>query len=200
MRTSAESSPCEDRLVAKSDAITLLPGSRYWESRSENRICVRLVFVPAGKIDVALWWNRSGGNPDVQLIFGLYHESVELGMLVGNGFDAPGLHRRGFGTLLVNTAVQALKSVCAPHERVHGLLSNTAEYQLPAERRLTLEANRRAFWRRFGLDVVTLGDPPLDYLHGDVAGLREVPGGAVAGEFPRYVELSAFSIGPPEGF
>jgi hypothetical protein len=180
--------------------VGLLPGSRYWQARAENRICVRLQFVPAGKIDVALWWNRAGGNPDVQLIFGLYDGSVELGMLVGNGFDAPGLHQRGFGTLLVNTAVQALKSVCAPQERVHGLLSNTAEQQLPAERRLVLEANRRAFWRRFGLDVVALGDPPLDYLRGDVDGLRLVQGGMVAGEFPRHVPLSVFSIEPPEGF
>jgi len=175
-----------------------MPGSRYWSARAQDRICVRLQFIPASKIDVALWWNHRDGNPDVQLTFGLYDGSVELGMLVGNGFDAPALHRRGFGTLLVNTAVQALKSVCAPSERVHGLLSNTAEHELPAERRLALEANRRAFWRRFGLDVVALGDPPLDYLRGDVGGLVEVRSGSVAGAFPRYVPLAEFTLQRPE--
>ncbi len=207
-------------------SLLLTPGFRYWQRRAHNRIGIRLGFIPANRIEVCIWWNRSSGiggiagevgtgsevgaganpeaaaaqSPDVQLIFGLYEESVELGMLTGNGFDAPGFHRQGFGTLLVNTAVQALQSVCPEPMLVHGLLSNTAESALTAERRRELEANRRAFWRRFGLDVLTLGDPPLDYLRGRVGGLKVVAGGSVAGEFPRLVPLEEFSETRPAEF
>lgn len=178
----------------------LTPGFWYWSDKAKDSVCVRLLFTPGSRIEVGVWWNRAGGSADVQLVFGLYGDSVELGMLNGNGFDTPRFHRMGFGTLLVNTAIQALKAICPPSMLVHGVLSNTAEAGLPPERRLALEGNRRAFWLRFGLGVVALGNPPLDYLRGNVGGMHPVASGTVAGEFPRYVPLAAFSQAPAPGF
>ncbi|SPE20747.1 hypothetical protein SBBP1_1170001 [Burkholderiales bacterium] len=177
----------------------LVPGARYWQAQSKDRIWVRLLFVPNSKIEVGIWWNRLGRHADVQLVFGLYGDSVELGCLTGNGFDAPGFHRLGFGTFAVNIAVQALKVGFPPSHLVHGVLSNTAEEELPTEERLRLEAGRRAFWRRFGLEVVSRGDPPLDYLRGSVGGLRVVPTGLLAGQFPRCISLLDFVSERPAG-
>jgi hypothetical protein len=178
----------------------LKPGARYWHAQAKDQIWVRLVFAPQSRIEVDIWWNRIARQPDVQLIFGLYSDSVELGCLTGNGFDAPEFHRLGFGTFAVNIAVQALKAGFPRSLLVHGVLSNTAEAELPAEDRLRLEANRRAFWRRFGLDVVVRGDPPLDYLAGHVGGLHIVTTGMLAGQFPRCVSMSDFVSERPAGF
>jgi len=185
---------------ASAPSAELAPGPRYWQAQAKDRLCVRLQFVPASKIEVGIWWNRVGGRPDVQLVFGLYGNSVELGSLMGNGFDAPQFHRLGFGTFAVNIAVQALKACCAPSVLVEGVLSNTAEAELATQERLRLEANRRAFWRRFGLDVVSRGDPPLDYLVGRVGRLHIVPTGMVAGQFPRCISLMDFVRERPTGF
>ena len=178
-------------------AHALAPGVMYWQARERDRIVVRLVFAPENRIQVDVWWNRSEGRPDVQCVFGLYGGSVEFGSLTGNGFDAPQFHRIGLGTFVVNVAVQALKATCKRSTIVEGVLSNTAEAVLPEQERARLEANRRAFWRRFGLDVQTRGDPPLDYLTGHVGSLRIVPTGLVGGQFPRCVSLRDFASERP---
>jgi len=177
--------------------MTLAPGSHYWKAQAKDQIWVRLQFVPQRKMEVDIWWNRLGHHPDVQLQFGLYDDFVELGCLTGNGFDNPQLQGIGFGTFAVNIAVQALKACYPPHFKVQGLLSNTAEAGLEPARRLHLEANRRAFWRRFGLGVITREDPPLDFLAGQVGHLQVVPTGLLAGQFPRYVPLDEFVRDPP---
>jgi hypothetical protein len=169
------------------------PGAWAWQADSRDHLRVRLQFTPGVKIEVGIWWNRDGGHPDVQLIFGLYSGSVELGCLQGNGYNAPGLHQAGFGTLAVNVAIQALQRCCAPGLLVEGVLSNTDEIGLPAQERARLEENRRAFWRRFGLSVVQRGTPPLDYLHGHVRDLHTVDHGTVAGQFPRCIALQNFT-------
>jgi hypothetical protein len=183
---------------ARTVAPLLAPGARYWQTQARDRVCARLLFAPADRIEVDVWWNRNpaGGRPDVELIFGLYGRSVELGSLQGNGFDRPELHRSGFGTFVVNIAIQALQAACDPELPVGGVLSNTAEAGLEPERRLRLEAGRREFWRRFGLQVVSRGDPPLDYLHGRVGDLHCVATGVVAGQFPRWVPLRDFTLRP----
>jgi len=177
----------------------LAPGACYWQAQAKDRICVRLLFVPRNKIQVDVWWNRLGGHPDVQLVFGLYGDAVEFGSLTGNGFNAPAFHRLGFGTFAVNIAIQALKAGFAPWLPVVGILSNTDEIHLPEQERARLEGNRRAFWRRFGLNVITRGDPPQDYLDGRVGGLHVVTAGTVAGEFPRCVSLRDFVSEQPAG-
>jgi hypothetical protein len=167
-------------------------GRWAWAAQQRDRLALDLRVVPGNRIEVGLWWNREGGRPDVQLIFGLYRHAVELGSLRGNGFDAPAFHHAGFGTLLVNTAVQALQRHCEPPLRVEGVLSNTDELSLPEAQRLRLEEGRRAFWRRFGLQIVARGTPPLDYLSGRIADLRTVTHGQVAGQFERCVPLAQF--------
>jgi hypothetical protein len=77
------------------------------------------------------------------------------------------------------------------------MLFNTDEERLPAAERERLQAARRAFWRRFGLDVRTLGDPPMDHLAGRVGSLRLVESGQVAGRFPRCPPLRQFSSVAP---
>ena len=187
--------------------LLLPPGNRYWHGQAqaeapgeaERHLWIRLTFVPGRKVEVNLWWARLARSPDVKLVFGLYGGAVELGSLVGNGFDAPGLHRLGFGTLAVNLAVQALQDCCSPQTLVQGVLSNTAEEGLPVAERERLEGNRRAFWRRFGLEVMSRGEPSLDYLHGCVADLRQVSSGTVAGCFPRTISLRDFTADAPQG-
>jgi hypothetical protein len=181
--------------VARAATATLSAGVWIWQAQAQDRIRVRLHVSPGTKIDVGIWWNREAGPADVRLIFGLYPGAVELGSLSGNGFNAPGLHRSGFGTLAVNVAVQALQARCAPQLPVRGVLSNTDEDSLPAQERARLDENRAAFWRRFGLEVVRRGDPPLDYLEGRVACLRTVENGLVAGQFERCVRLDQFVRG-----
>lgn len=180
-------------------AETPAPGTYYWHGHAEDQIWVRLQVFPKSKIEVDIWWNRLRRRPDVQLVFGIYADSVELGCLTGNGFDAPRFHRMGFGTFAVNIAIQALKACFPASLAVQGVLSNTAEAALPMEDRLLLEANRRAFWLRFGLDVVRRGDPPRDFLLGRVGRLRIVPSGMLAGQFPRCVSLGDFVSEAPEG-
>jgi hypothetical protein len=198
---SAQANPARDVAQPRPvhGTLKLLPGVWYWTARQSDRIAVRLMFVPRNKVEVDVWWNPSGPRPDVQLVFGLYQDSVEFGALTGNGFDAPAFHRLGFGTFAVNIAVQALQAVCPAKMRVQGVLSNTAEEQLPTAQRLRLEENRRAFWRRFGLDVSTIGDPPEDYLQGTVGTLHTVSSGLLAGQFPRCVPLSGFVGEKPAG-
>jgi len=174
-------------------------GALYWRGQARDELTIRLLVAPRSRVAVDLWWNRRGGLADVQLVFGIYGDAVEFGLLSGNGFDAPHLHRAGFGTLAVNIGVQALQSVCDPSTGVHGVLSNTAEDSLPTARREPLEAARRAFWRRFGLDVAAHGSPPLDYLRGTVGALRVVPNGMIAGQFPRDLDLQEFVATPPAG-
>jgi hypothetical protein len=197
-----EQDPKRERALAvpPPHADEILLGARYWRSRVDDELTVRLLVVPRNRIAVDLWWNRRNGPADVTLVFGLYASAAELGMLTGNGFDAPRFHRAGFGTLAVNVGVQALQSTCAPQTAVHGLLSNTAEEPLEAVQREPLEAARRAFWRRFGLQVRAAGLPPLDYLHGTVGALRVVPHGQIAGQFARDLKLADFSVIPPDGF
>jgi len=178
----------------------LAPGLQYWHAQAKNQIWVRLVFVPENKIEVDVWWNRLVRHPDIQLVFGLYRDWVEFGSLTGNGFNAPEFHRLGFGTFAVNIAIQALKAGLDPVLPVLGVLSNTDEEALTPEQRLPLEASRRVFWRRFGLDVETRGDPPLDYLQGRIGNLHVVTAGMLAGEFPRCISLRDFVRQPPAGF
>ena len=177
----------------------LLPGNRYWQAQAKDRLWVRFVFVPKSKIEVDIWWNQLAPHPDVQLVFGLYGDAVEFGSLTGNGFNSPAFHRLGFGTFAVNIAIQALKAGFAPSLPVVGVLSNTDEEHLAADERQRLEANRRAFWRRFGLNVIAQGDPPLDYLDGTVGSLHVVTTGSVAGEFSRCISLQDFVADRPEG-
>lgn len=186
--------------AAASDPLPPLePGARYWHARATDAIWVRVQFQPRSKLEVDIWWNRVAHHPDVQLLFGLYEDFIELGCLSGNGFDAPGFHRAGFGTFAVNIAVQGLKAVYPPAFKVQGLLSNTAEDGLPEAERRRLQVNRRAFWHRFGLGVITREDPPLDFLAGTVGDLELVPGGTLAGQFPRCIFLRDFSRTPPAG-
>lgn len=194
--------PSEARILPTPAVLPLRvhPGASYWQGSVNDQLTVRLLLVPRSRIAVDLWWNRCGGLADVQLVFGLYGDSVELGSLTGNGFDAPAFHRMGFGTLAVNVGVQALQAVCRPQVLVHGVLSNTAEESLPVEQRAPLEAGRRAFWRRFGLDVVDRGSPPMDYLRGNVGALRLVSNGLLAGQFSRNLPLTEFGRSVPAGF
>lgn len=183
------------RSASPSQAV-LKPGSHHWHAHAQDQIWVRLQFIPQSKLEVDIWWNQQGRHPDVQLQFGLYNDFVELGCLNGNGFDRPHLQGKGFGTFAVNIAVQALQACYPPHFKVQGLLSNTAEAELAPERRRELEGNRRAFWRRFGLGVLTRDDPPLDFLAGQVGHLQVVRDGLLAGQFPRCVSLAEFGPQP----
>jgi hypothetical protein len=180
--------------------LKLAPGAYYWQARADDELAIRLRVGPRSRVEVDIWWNRRGDDSDIQLVCGIYGDSVEIGSLTGNGFDAPCLHRAGFGTLAVNIGVQALQAVCRPSLLVHGVLSNTTEEALTPEQRNPLETSRRVFWRRFGLDVVARGSPPMDYLRGNVGGLRLVSHGHLAGQFARNVELREFARTRPEGF
>jgi len=186
--------------LAAGGAVPRIPaGKYYWQAREHDLLTVRVCIVPHSRIGVDLWWNRVGGPADIQALFGIYESSVELGSLRGNGYDTPAFHRRGFGTFVVNTAVQALQACADPGLHVHGVLSNTHEYSLPPEQRATLDHNRAQFWRRFGLEVVCRGSPALDYLRGSVGSMRVVHGGLLAAQFPRCVPLGEFCRTPPEG-
>ncbi len=193
MSSERDSSVAELEHLAANHASARAPRVWVWQARAQDRMRVRLLVAPGTKIEVGIWWNRDAGPADVQLIFGLYTSSVELGSLRGNGFNSPGFHRAGFGTLAVNVAVQALQATCAPGLLVEGVLSNTDEIGLPPAECERLEANRRAFWHRFGLGVARRGAPPYDYLQGRISDLRTVNGGQVAAQFPRCIALSEFS-------
>jgi GNAT superfamily N-acetyltransferase len=169
----------------------LKPGRYQWQSQGEHPMMLRLLFLPNELLQVDLWWGPSQGAANVTLAFGLYNHSVEFGELLGNGFDDPEHHRKGFGTLAVNTAIQAIQAIYLPHARIEGILSNVAEQTLPAEEQARLTSNRREFWRRFGLNVIE-GDEGIDELHGLVSGLKCVRHGLIAGELPRLVPLQAF--------
>jgi hypothetical protein len=154
---------------------------------------VSLNFIPHQKIQVDLWWNTLIGAPVVTLCFGLYPHSVEFGELLGNGFNHPQFHQKGFGTLAVNTAIQALQMICSPTTRIEGLLSNTEEDGLPAEERNRLAEERRLFWSRFGVRLFAQGPLNDIYLCGTVGTLATLRSGQVAHQFPRFVPLANFS-------
>jgi hypothetical protein len=171
----------------------LLPGKHYWAARARAQLLLGIDFAPERKLEVDLWWNQWTGAPEIRLCLGLYPSSVEFGELSGNGFNHPQFHQRGFGTLLVNTAIQALQRIVAPETSIEGVLSNTEEQQLAPEQRSRLAACRRAFWSRFGVGFYV--PPATDALHlcGSVGALRTLRSGQVAEQFPRYVPLTAFS-------
>jgi hypothetical protein len=180
------------------NAPALRPGQYFWGALAKDRLWVSLIFIPDQKIQVDLWFNTLIGAPVVTLCFGLYPHSVEFGELLGNGFDRPQFHQKGFGTLAVNTAIQALQLICSPNTRIEGLLSNTEEDKLPAEERNRLAGERRIFWSRFGVRLIAQG--PLDdiYLCGTVGALATLRSGQVAHQFPRFVPLARFSRTRPE--
>lgn len=176
----------------------LLPGQYYWGARARERLLLGLVFVPEQRIEVDLWWHRLNGAPEIRLCFGLYPQSVEFGELSGNGFDHPQFHHRGFGTLVVNTAIQALQASCAPATPIEGALSNLAEQRLAPEERGLLAQQRRDFWRRFGAEFYALEGSEELHLCGSVGALVILRDGMVAGQFPRFVPLTAFSRARPK--
>lgn len=168
----------------------LQPGQYVWQHAGPPWIRICLLFVPSQVLEVKIAVQRAQGY-DIRLSFGMCHDTVEFGELVGNGFDRPDLHRKGFGTLAVNIALQAIRSICPPAMRIEGLLSNVDEVGLPLAERNRLAANRRAFWRRFGVSVIT-NRQGEDHLDGAVGDLRIVRGGTVGGLGARVVPLSAF--------
>src|SRR5579862_9009261 len=87
-------------------------GVRTWQAHARDHLRARLIVSPRDRIQVDLWWNNESAKSDVQLVFGIYRHSVELGALTGNGFDRPQMHRAGFGTFAVNIAIEALREVC----------------------------------------------------------------------------------------
>ena len=154
----------------------LQAGEYFWGASAKDKLVVRLLFVPDQKVQVDLWWITLIGAPQITLCVGLYTHSVEFGELLGNGFNHPQFHQKGFGTLLVNIAIQALQSVCAPATRVEGVLSNTEEDGLSIEMRKRLTESRRIFWSRFGVSLV--GQEPREekiYLRGTVGDLATLP-------------------------
>jgi hypothetical protein len=153
-------------------AVELPPGEYFWGARANDRILVRLGFDPERSIRVDLWWNTVIGAPAITLCIGLYPESVEFGELLGNGFNHPEFHQKGFGTLVVNTAIQSLQSICPPATWIEGVLLNTEEDELAVEERNRLAVYRRIFWSRFGLDFFSLGPKKEIHLRGTVGALR----------------------------
>jgi hypothetical protein len=180
------------------NASALRPGQYSWGALANDRLWVSLIFIPDQKIQVDLWWNTVIGTPAVTLCFGLYAHSVEFGELSGNGFNRPQFHQKGFGTLAVNTAIQALQLICPPTSRIEGLLSNTEEDGLPSDDRNRLAEERCIFWSRFGVALIAQGPLNDIYLCGTVGALATLPSGQVAQQFPRFVSLASFSRTRPE--
>ena len=176
----------------------LPPGRYFWGAHAKDRLWVSLNFVPHQKMQVDMWWNSFVCAPVVTLCFGLYPHSVEFGELLGNGFNHPQFHQKGFGSLAVNTAVQALQSVCSPATRIEGLLSNTEEDGLPTGDKNRLAKERRFFWSRFGVGLIPQGPLNDIYLCGTVGALTPLRDGQVADQFPRFVPLESFSPARPE--
>jgi hypothetical protein len=176
----------------------LRPGEYFWGARAHDRIAVRLVFVPERSIQVGLWWNSVTGAPPITLGIGLYPYAVEFGELLGNGFNHPKFHQRGFGTLVVNTAIQALQATCSAAMPIEGVLLNIEEEGLAAETRNKLQEYRRIFWSRFGMGLLSLGPQAETHLCGTVGALKTVRSGRIADQFPRFVPLAGFSCRRPE--
>lgn len=179
-------------------ACSLLPGKHYWGARARERLLLGIAFVPQRKLEVDLWWNRLTGLPEIRLCLGLYPHSVEFGELSGNGFNHPQFHQRGFGTLVVNTAIQALQTICEPGTAIEGVLSNTDEQRLAPEQRSRLAEDRRVFWSRFGVRFYAQGSADELHLCGSVGVLRTLRTGLIAEQFPRFVPLTAFARTKPE--
>jgi len=174
----------------------LRPGQYVWEHAVPPSIRIHLLFVPRQVLEVRIAIQRALGH-DIRLSFGLCHDTVEFGELVGNGFDQPALHRKGFGTLAVNVALQAIQSICPPTMRIEGVLSNVDEAHLPMGERQRLAESRRAFWRRFGVSVIESQEGE-DRLDGAVGDLRMVRNGTVGSLDARFVPLSAFHLWSPD--
>jgi hypothetical protein len=176
----------------------LRPGEYFWGACAADRILVRLVFAPDRNIQVDLWWNTVISASVIRLCVGLYPDSVEFGELLGNGFNHPQFHQKGYGTLVVNTAIQSLQSTCPPDMRIEGVLLNMDEEELSVEDRNRLAKYRHIFWSRFGFGFVTLGPQEETHLRGTVGALKTVRSGQIADQFPRFVALANFSRSRPE--
>ncbi|MGA2706803.1 MAG: hypothetical protein ACLQJ0_28730 [Steroidobacteraceae bacterium] len=176
----------------------LRPGEYFWGACAADRILVRLMFAPDRNIQVDLWWNTVIGAPVIRLCVGLYPDSVEFGELLGNGFNHPQFHQKGYGTLVVNTAIQSLQASCSPAMRIEGVLLNVEEEDLSAEERNRLAKYRHIFWSRFGLGFVTSGPQEETHLRGTVGALKTVRSGQIADQFPRFVPLASFARTRPQ--
>jgi hypothetical protein len=184
--------------LASAPALAIRPGTLHWSAGGRDRLALRFCFRPQEKIELGLWWNSEAKQPDVRLICGLSADRIEFGSLLGNGFDQPALQGRGFGTLAVNLAIEALQALFPAHLRTEGLLSHVAEDRLPAQERERLEDNRRAFWRRFGFRIQRDAPTEPEYISARVGELMRIDRGMVGGRFARSLSLRDFAPQIPE--
>ena len=154
------------------------------------RLAIQLVLERASKLEMHAYVDRAiDGKGDVRLFLSLNTQSVKFTDLFGNG---PGTccHRAGLGTLLVNTAVQALKQLYPLTATVHGYVWESNVGGLPESARRTRQVERKLFWRTFGFGFTAPDHRGGVHLRGTVGKLRDGKSGKVLGVHPRAIDLS----------
>lgn len=164
-----------------------------WRAGVGGELRVELQHDPEWTIDVRAWLKGHGRNCPVELFVRSASDHVVIWDLLSNGFgsEKQGI---GLGTLVVNTAIQALKRHYPASAPVSGHLANPPDFDHPYQRP-ALEEARRAFWKRFGLVVAPIDADGKEYIRSTVGQLVCIEYGKVAGLYPRYVPLDEFSPG-----
>ena len=162
-----------------------------WSPHGGSDLRVELKHTPEMHADVRVWLDGHGRAEPVLLTVDSRSDYVAFRDLVCNGFgsEKQGI---GLGTLAVNTAIQALKRYYPANAPVRGYLSNPPEDRLPRDHRVNLEEARRAFWRRFGMEIAAGDAEGKEYIVSTVGQLTCIERGTVAGLYPRYVPLEDF--------
>lgn len=114
----------------------------------------------------------------------IYIEDIQ-----GNSYYSDA-HRKGAGSLLVNTALLFFKSEFSPDTLVWGELSEVGD---PEEEKLKILCNsvREGFWMSFGFELF---DGPRDRkrIRARLEELKPKTDGTVFGKIPRYIPLESF--------
>lgn len=109
--------------------------------------------------------------------------------ILGNNYES-GIQGKGFGTLLVNVAIQALREKLPTDAEVTGQMSDVGDPQEPTL--LEICRSRRAkFWESFGFRILP-GEWGFQKIRAKLSDLKEKRDGLVMGNHPRFLPLTEF--------
>lgn len=116
-------------------------------------------------------------------------DSVFIEDLQGNGHSS-GLQGQGTGSLLVNIAIQYLRTFLPPETLVHGKMSDAGD---PKESLILEECRKRRsqFWQSFGLQIIQ-GKAGNEVVSARLTDLKEKRRGLVMGKYPKFILLENF--------
>lgn len=129
-----------------------------------------------------------GRRCKAMLRYSIDMESILIEDIQGNDYFTP-FHRQGIGTLLINTAIQYLRTRLPETAHVTGQISDVGDPEDPELRELCRQV-RAGFWHSFGFELCP-GEWGFHPIAARLSQLRLKSGGSPLG-FRRLIPLTEF--------